>query len=83
MRPAITSQLDYEGELAVIIGQRAVNVPGRPGFGYVGGYTIINDVSARDLQGAEPQWIRGKALDTFAPSGRSSSTRRPRRPSAR
>ena len=69
VRPAITSQLDYEGELAVIIGQRAVNVPASQALGYVGGYTIINDVSARDLQGAEPQWIRGKALDTFAPLG--------------
>ena len=69
VRPAITSQLDYEGELAVIIGRRAVNVPAGQALGYVGGYTIINDVSARDLQGAEPQWIRGKALDTFAPLG--------------
>ena len=69
IRPAITSQLDYEGELAVIIGQRAANIPAGQALGYVGGYTIINDVSARDLQGAEPQWIRGKALDTFAPLG--------------
>ena len=69
IRPAITSQLDYEGELAVIIGQRAANVPAGQALDYVGGYTIINDVSARDLQGAEPQWIRGKALDTFAPLG--------------
>ncbi len=69
VRPAITSQLDYEGELAVIIGRRAVNVPASQALGYVGGYTIINDVSARDLQAAEPQWIRGKALDTFAPLG--------------
>ena len=69
VRPAITSQLDYEGELAVIIGRRAVSVPAGEALGYVGGYTIINDVSARDLQGAEPQWIRGKALDTFAPLG--------------
>ena len=69
IRPAITSQLDYEGELAVIIGQRAMDVAVGDALGYVGGYTIINDVSARDLQGAEPQWIRGKALDTFAPLG--------------
>ena len=69
IRPAITSELDYEGELAVIIGQRAVNVPASRALDYVGGYTIINDVSARDLQSAEPQWIRGKALDTFAPLG--------------
>ncbi len=69
VRPVITSELDYEGELAVIIGQRAASVTAADALGYVGGYTIINDVSARDLQGAEPQWIRGKALDTFAPLG--------------
>jgi acylpyruvate hydrolase len=67
--PTITSELDYEGELAVVIGQRATNVPVARALDYVGGYTIINDVSARDLQGSEPQWIRGKALDTFAPLG--------------
>jgi acylpyruvate hydrolase len=67
--PSITSELDYEGELAVVIGRRATNVPVAQALDYVGGYTIINDVSARDLQGSEPQWIRGKALDTFAPLG--------------
>jgi acylpyruvate hydrolase len=69
IRPVITSELDYEGELAVVIGRRATDVAVGDALGYVGGYTIINDVSARDLQGAEPQWIRGKALDTFAPLG--------------
>jgi 2-keto-4-pentenoate hydratase/2-oxohepta-3-ene-1,7-dioic acid hydratase in catechol pathway len=67
--PSITSQLDYEGELAVVIGRTARSVPVDQALDYVGGYTIINDVSARDLQGSEPQWIRGKALDTFAPLG--------------
>ena len=67
--PSITSQLDYEGELAVVIGRTASNVPVGQALDYVGGYTIINDVSARDLQGSEPQWIRAKALDTFAPLG--------------
>ncbi len=67
--PAITSQLDYEGELAVVIGRQASHVPASEALDYVGGYTIINDVSARDLQFSEPQWIRGKALDTFAPLG--------------
>jgi 2-keto-4-pentenoate hydratase/2-oxohepta-3-ene-1,7-dioic acid hydratase in catechol pathway len=67
--PAITSQLDYEGELAVVIGRTARDVSVDQALDYVGGYTIINDVSARDLQGSEPQWIRGKALDTFAPLG--------------
>ena len=67
--PAITSELDYEGELAVVIGQRARNVPVENALDYIGGYTITNDVSGRDLQRSEPQWIRGKALDTFAPLG--------------
>ena len=67
--PRITSELDYEGELAVVIGRQARDVPVERALDYVGGYTIINDVSARDLQISEPQWIRGKALDTFAPLG--------------
>ena len=67
--PAVTTQLDYEGELAVVIGRTARDVPVEQALDYAGGYTIINDVSARDLQGSEPQWIRGKALDTFAPLG--------------
>ncbi|HEX3309004.1 MAG TPA: fumarylacetoacetate hydrolase family protein [Streptosporangiaceae bacterium] len=67
--PAITTELDYEGELAVVIGRQARNAPADSALDYVGGYTVINDVSARDLQGTEPQWIRGKALDTFAPLG--------------
>ena len=67
--PRITSELDYEGELAVVIGQQARHIPVDRALDYVGGYTIINDVSARDLQTSEPQWIRGKALDTFAPLG--------------
>jgi 2-keto-4-pentenoate hydratase/2-oxohepta-3-ene-1,7-dioic acid hydratase in catechol pathway len=69
VRPPVTSELDYEGELAVVIGQRARDIPADQALDYVGGYTIINDVSARDLQISEPQWIRGKALDTFAPLG--------------
>ena len=67
--PRITSELDYEGELAVVIGRQARDVPVERALEYVGGYTIVNDVSARDLQISEPQWIRGKALDTFAPLG--------------
>jgi len=67
--PPITQQLDYEGELAVIIGRRTSGVGVEDALGSIGGFSIINDVSARDLQIAEPQWIRGKALDTFAPLG--------------
>jgi 2-keto-4-pentenoate hydratase/2-oxohepta-3-ene-1,7-dioic acid hydratase in catechol pathway len=69
VHPRITSQLDYEGELAAVVGTRASKVSAADALDYVGGYTIINDISARDLQGAEAQWIRGKALDTFAPLG--------------
>jgi 2-keto-4-pentenoate hydratase/2-oxohepta-3-ene-1,7-dioic acid hydratase in catechol pathway len=67
--PRVTTQLDYEGELAVIIGRRASGVVVADALGYVGAYTILDDVSARDLQSSEPQWIRGKSLDTFAPVG--------------
>ena len=67
--PSITSELDYEGELAVVIGKRAHRVSAERAGEYVAGYTIINDISARELQREEPQWIRGKALDTFAPLG--------------
>lgn len=64
-----TEQLDYEGELAVIIGRRTSGVSVEDAMSAIGGYSVFNDVSARDLQIAEPQWIRGKALDTFAPLG--------------
>lgn len=67
--PGVTTQLDYEGELAVVIGPTARAVSPADALNHVAGYTIMNDISARDLQFAEPQWIRGKALDTFAPTG--------------
>jgi 2-keto-4-pentenoate hydratase/2-oxohepta-3-ene-1,7-dioic acid hydratase in catechol pathway len=67
--PALTSKLDYEGELAVVIGRTAKGVRAADALSHVGGFTIMNDVSARDLQRAEPQWLRGKCLDTFAPLG--------------
>lgn len=67
--PRVTEQLDYEGELGVIIGRRASRVSVEDALGHVGAYTIVDDVSARDLQFGEPQWIRGKSLDTFAPMG--------------
>jgi 2-keto-4-pentenoate hydratase/2-oxohepta-3-ene-1,7-dioic acid hydratase in catechol pathway len=65
----ITSQLDYEGELAIVIGRRASRVSRDEAMTFVAGYTIINDISARDLQLGDVQWIRGKSLDTFAPLG--------------
>jgi acylpyruvate hydrolase len=66
---AITNELDYEGELGVIIGRRARHVLEPDALEYVAGYTIVNDISARDLQLGDPQWIRGKSLDTFCPVG--------------
>ena len=67
--PPASGQVDYEAELAVVIGRRAKNVPRDRALDYVLGYTIINDVSARDLQFADGQWQRGKSCDTFAPMG--------------
>lgn len=69
VHPEITSMLDYEGELVVVIGRTARGVDEARALDHVLGYTCGNDVSARDLQFGDTQWIRGKALDTFAPTG--------------
>jgi len=67
--PATSQQVDYEAELAVVIGRRAKNVKASRAIDYVLGYTAFNDVSARDFQFADGQWQRGKSCDTFAPMG--------------
>lgn len=67
--PRASEQVDYEGELAVVIGRRCKEVPEEEALGYVAGYMALNDVSARDLQLKTSQWTGGKALDTFAPCG--------------
>lgn len=67
--PALTEAVDYEGEVVAVIGERARHVSEDEALDYVAGYTIGNDVSARDLQLADEQWVRGKSLDTFAPLG--------------
>ena len=67
--PRITEKPDYEAELAVVIGREAKDVKARDAYDYVAGYTIMNDVTARDLQKSESQWARAKGLDTFAPCG--------------
>ncbi len=67
--PERSSQVDYEAELAVVIGRRASNVSEASALDYVLGYTAANDVSARDVQLADSQWIRGKSFDTFCPLG--------------
>jgi 2-keto-4-pentenoate hydratase/2-oxohepta-3-ene-1,7-dioic acid hydratase in catechol pathway len=64
-----TEALDYEVELAVVIGRAGRDIPAARALDYVFGYTIMNDVSARDLQRRHQQWFKGKSLDTFAPLG--------------
>lgn len=67
--PALTQKVDYEAELAVIIGRTARRVPLEAAADYVFGYTCLNDVTARDLQKGDGQWVRGKSLDSFCPMG--------------
>ncbi|MFI5199325.1 MAG: fumarylacetoacetate hydrolase family protein [Candidatus Limnocylindrales bacterium] len=67
--PVLTDQVDYEAELAVVIGRTARRVSPADALEYVLGYTCLNDVSARDLQFGDGQWVRGKSLDTFCPMG--------------
>ncbi|MBI3946081.1 MAG: fumarylacetoacetate hydrolase family protein [Armatimonadetes bacterium] len=69
VKPKLTEQLDYEAELAFVIGRAGRNIPESEAMGYVAGYTILHDVSARDIQFADGQWVRGKTFDTFAPMG--------------
>jgi len=64
-----TQQVDYEAELAVIIGKQGINIRPEDAKEYIFGYTILNDVSARDLQVKHEQWFKGKNLDTFCPMG--------------
>lgn len=66
---AVTAKVDFEAELAVVIGKRAKNVSEWDALDIVAGYTIANDVTARDLQFGDKQWVRGKSLDTFCPLG--------------
>lgn len=67
--PTVAKRVDWETELAVVIGSRARDVAEKSALEHVFGYTIANDVSARDLQFADGQWIRGKNLDSFCPLG--------------
>lgn len=64
-----TTQVDYEAELSVIIGKEGINIKPEEAEEYIFGYTVANDVSARDLQGKHKQWFKGKSLDTFCPMG--------------
>lgn len=67
--PGVTDQIDYEAELAFVIGRRARQVRAADALGYVAGYVPFNDVSARDYQNRTSQWTAGKTFDTFGPMG--------------
>jgi len=74
IKPRIVHELDYEGELAIIIGKKAKNITTSEAAKHIFGYTILNDISARDYQFKDGQWTRGKSFDTFAPTGPSITT---------
>lgn len=65
----VTEQLDYEAEFSFVIGKRAKNITKEHALEYVAGYTIVNDITARDLQRRTVQWLQGKTLDGSAPMG--------------
>jgi len=68
--PAISKRIDFEGELAVVIGKRCRKLAeAADAREYIRGYTCLNDVTARDIQKSDPQWTRGKGFDTFCPVG--------------
>jgi 2-keto-4-pentenoate hydratase/2-oxohepta-3-ene-1,7-dioic acid hydratase in catechol pathway len=69
VRPPQSQRTDFEGELAVVIGRVGKNVPVERALDHVFGYTIANDVTARDLQRSDGQWARAKGFDTFCPLG--------------
>jgi 2-keto-4-pentenoate hydratase/2-oxohepta-3-ene-1,7-dioic acid hydratase in catechol pathway len=68
-RPRVSTHLDYEGELAVVIGKRGRHVPRERAHEVIGGYMVLNDVSVRDWQLQSPQWSISKSFDTHAPTG--------------
>ncbi|MGL5693049.1 MAG: fumarylacetoacetate hydrolase family protein [Peptostreptococcaceae bacterium] len=65
----ISNQVDYEVELGIIIGKEGINISKEDAYDYVFGYTVINDISARDLQQKHGQWFRGKSIDSFTSLG--------------
>jgi 2-keto-4-pentenoate hydratase/2-oxohepta-3-ene-1,7-dioic acid hydratase in catechol pathway len=67
--PPNSTQVDYEAEFAVVIGKRGRRIAESEAHKYIAGYTILHDVSARDMQFGDKQWYRGKSCDTFAPTG--------------
>ncbi len=75
IKPAFVNELDYEAELAVIIGKRGKKISVEGAKEHIFGYTCFNDVSARDIQFKDKQYTRGKGFDTFAPMGPNITTR--------
>ena len=69
IQAAVSTRIDYEVELGVVIGPGGTNIPAAKAFDHVFGYTIINDVTARDLQRKHDQWFKGKGLDRSCPMG--------------
>jgi 2-keto-4-pentenoate hydratase/2-oxohepta-3-ene-1,7-dioic acid hydratase in catechol pathway len=69
IKPKFVKELDYEGELCIVIGKKGKHIPVKKAVEYIFGYMIFNDVSARDFQFKDGQWTRGKSFDTFAPTG--------------
>lgn len=67
--PSLSQRVDHEGEIAIVMGKRARFVSEEDALSYVFGYTVANDVTARDLQKGDGQWTRGKGFDTFCPVG--------------
>lgn len=69
IRPNASERVDYEAELAIVVKKTCKDITEKEAADYILGYTILNDVTARDLQKADGQWTRGKGFDTFAPIG--------------
>jgi acylpyruvate hydrolase len=67
--PPNSAEVDYEAEFVVVIGKRGKGIPEERVFEHIAGYTVFNDVSARDMQYSDRQWFRGKSCDTFGPTG--------------
>jgi len=67
--PTVSDKIDWEAELAVIIGKTGKNIPEEEALSYVFGYTVLNDVTARDLQDKFKQFFKGKSLDGYCPLG--------------
>lgn len=67
--PSMSKRVDYEAELALVIGKKAKNIEEKNALDYIRGFTCLNDVTARDLQKKDGQWTRAKSFDTFCPVG--------------